>query len=206
MTIYTSYYRGQIQGEAVSISLYPPPNWKGKHLLLFAPTPELLKWWKSLAQDEAAQQEYKRHFHEILQSRQQLIELWVNKQKQNPVDMTLCCFEKSGDFCHRHQVGEEVVQTYIPELWGGEVNNSQLAVRNSQLFLTANCQYPHQVLSLIEKCHDSGYLVKCLRLRCGYYRVSLGDEDLGDWSELGLLGVLSGLCSDFYRARWFLRS
>ncbi|WP_414153286.1 hypothetical protein [Nostoc commune] len=30
---------------------------------------------------------------------------------------------------------------------------------------------------------------------------SLGNEDLGEWSELGMLGVLSGLSSDFYRAR-----
>ena len=44
MTVYTSYYSGEIRGEAVSISLYPPQNWKGKHLQEFAPTPELLKW------------------------------------------------------------------------------------------------------------------------------------------------------------------
>ncbi|MEH2340289.1 MULTISPECIES: hypothetical protein [unclassified Nostoc] len=43
MTIYTSYYRGEIRGEAISISLYPPKNWKGKHLPLFAPTPELVE-------------------------------------------------------------------------------------------------------------------------------------------------------------------
>ncbi|MFW9264870.1 hypothetical protein [Nostoc sp. CALU 546] len=44
MTVYTSYYRGEIRGKGISISLYPPENWKGKHLPLFAPTPELLKW------------------------------------------------------------------------------------------------------------------------------------------------------------------
>ncbi|MEJ6486752.1 hypothetical protein N0Y54_36760 [Nostoc punctiforme UO1] len=54
MTVYTSFYRGEIRGEAVSISLYPPKNWKGKHLPLFAPTPELLNWWKASAQDTAA--------------------------------------------------------------------------------------------------------------------------------------------------------
>jgi hypothetical protein len=110
MTVYTSYYAGITKGEAVSISLYPPKGWKGKHLPLFAPTPELLRWWKSSDKDAAAQQEYKRQFHEILQSRQQLIDLWVRKQRESSADITLCCFEKIGDFCHRHQVGEEVIQ------------------------------------------------------------------------------------------------
>lgn len=60
---------------------------------------------------------------------------------------------------------------------------------------------PQQVLSLIEKCHSSGYPVQCDRLPCGYFRVSLHGEDLGEWSELGVLGVLSGLCHEFYRGR-----
>jgi hypothetical protein len=81
MTVYTSYYRGQVIGEAISISLYPPKNWLGLHLPLFAPTPELLKWWKSSAQDAEAEQEYECRFQRILQSRQQLIDLWVRKQQ-----------------------------------------------------------------------------------------------------------------------------
>ncbi len=117
MTVYTSYYRGEIRGEGISISLYPPKNWLGLHLPLFAPTPELLKWWKASAQDTAAQSEYTREFRNTLDSRQQLIQLWVRKQKENPQDITLCCFEKTGDFCHRYQVCEEILQ----ELWGGEV-------------------------------------------------------------------------------------
>ncbi|WP_392476435.1 hypothetical protein [Nostoc sp. C110] len=40
------------------------------------------------------------------------------------------------------------------------------------------------------------------RIPCGYYRVSLHSEDLGDWSELGVLAVLSGLQQEFYRGRW----
>ncbi|BAY41280.1 hypothetical protein NIES2111_56760 (plasmid) [Nostoc sp. NIES-2111] len=41
----------------------------------------------------------------------------------------------------------------------------------------------------------------CDRLSCGYYRVSLHGEDLGEWSELGVLSVLSGLQHEFYRPR-----
>ncbi|MBD2534508.1 hypothetical protein H6G97_35495 [Nostoc flagelliforme FACHB-838] len=41
----------------------------------------------------------------------------------------------------------------------------------------------------------------CDRLACGYYQVSLHGEDLGDWSELRVLAVLSGLQQEFYRGR-----
>ncbi|MEH2430822.1 MAG: DUF488 family protein [Nostoc sp.] len=198
MTVYTSFYRGEIRGEAVSISLYPPKNWKGKHLPLFAPTPELLKWWKASVQDTAAEEEYTREFRKTLDSRQQLIQLWVRKQKENPQDTTLCCFEKTGDFCHRYQVGEEILQ----ELWGGEVGADQLQLTLVQNGLTNHPNtYPPLILSLIKKCHALGYPVKCDRLPCGYYRVSLHGEDLGDWSELGVLAVLSGLQQEFYRGR-----
>ena len=198
MTVYTSFYRGEIRGEAVSISLYPPKNWKGKHLPLFAPTPELLKWWKASAQDTAAQEEYTREFRKTLDSRQQLIQLWVRKQKDNPQDITLCCFEKTGDFCHRYQVGEEILQ----ELWGGEVGADQLQLTFVQNGLTNHpTTYPPLILSLIEKCHALGYPVKCDRIPCGYYQVSLHGEGLGDWSELGVLAVLSGLQQEFYRGR-----
>ncbi|BCL40141.1 DUF488 domain-containing protein [Nostoc sp. MS1] len=200
--IFTSYYKGEIKGEAVSISLYPPKGWNGKHLPLFAPTPELLQWWKSSAKDAAAQNEYKRRFRQILDSRQQLIGLWVGKQKDKPMDMTLCCFEPSEEFCHRHQVGEEVIQAYLPGLWGGEISATRPQLRIVQGGkINHPATFPDQVLELIDKCHASGYLVVCDRLACGYYQVSLPGEDLGVWSELGVLSVLSGLQHEFYRPR-----
>jgi hypothetical protein len=201
--IFTSYYRGEIKGEAVSISLYPPKGWTGKHLPLFAPTAELLHWWKSSAKDAIAQEEYKHRFREILDSRQQLIQLWVGKQKDKPVDMmTLCCFETTGEFCHRHQVGEEILQKYLSEFWGGEIGTTRLQMKVVQGGkINHPATYPAQVLSLIEKCHASGFLVKCDRLPCGYYQVSVHGEDLGEWSELGVLSVLSGLQHEFYRPR-----
>ncbi|RCJ40816.1 hypothetical protein A6770_37345 [Nostoc minutum NIES-26] len=33
----------------------------------------------------------------------------------------VCCFEPTEEFCHRHQVGEEIVQEYLSKLWGGEI-------------------------------------------------------------------------------------
>ncbi|MDZ8258935.1 hypothetical protein [Nostoc sp. ChiQUE01b] len=52
----------------------------------------------------------------------------------------------------------------------------------------------------------------CDRLPCRYYRVSLHGENLGDWSELGVLAVLSllrrssigGGCGCGDRYRWLL--
>ncbi|MFN6565780.1 hypothetical protein [Dendronalium sp. ChiSLP03b] len=61
--------------------------------------------------------------------------------------------------------------------------------------------FPAIVQSLLAKCYDALMPVVCLRLACGYYRVSLHGEDLGVWSELGVLGVLSGLQQEFYRGR-----
>ncbi|BAY41282.1 hypothetical protein NIES2111_56780 (plasmid) [Nostoc sp. NIES-2111] len=165
--IFTSFYRGEIKGEAVSISLYPPKGWTGKHLPLFAPTAELLHWWKSSAKDAIAQEEYKRCFREILESRQQLIGLWVGKQKDKPVDMTLCCFEATGDFCHRHQVGEEIVQEYLPEMWGGEVGATrpQLRIVESQ---KPNLTYPVPVLTLTLYCHSHERIIEEKRRK--YFR------------------------------------
>jgi hypothetical protein len=65
---------------------------------LFAPTPELLKWWKASAQDTEAKLEYERPLQEILQSRQQLIDLWMRKQQQASVDVTLLCSLEDGGF------------------------------------------------------------------------------------------------------------
>ncbi|MFS0520071.1 hypothetical protein ACEYW6_36030 [Nostoc sp. UIC 10607] len=80
--------------------------------------------------------------------------------------------------------------------------------------------YPQVIQTLLAKCHDAGYPVQCVpaspvgdatrtgcrrhRLACGYYQVSLHGEDLGDWSELGVLAVLSGLQQEFYRGRLLL--
>ncbi|MEH2044143.1 hypothetical protein [Nostoc sp.] len=57
------------------------------------------------------------------------------------------------------------------------------------------------IQTLLAKCHDAGYPAVCYRLKSGYYRVSLHDEDLGNWSELGILGVLSLLQQEFHRGR-----
>ncbi|MBE9038187.1 hypothetical protein [aff. Roholtiella sp. LEGE 12411] len=121
-----------------------------------------------------------------MQSRQQLIDLWVRKQQQSSADITLCCFEKTGDFCHRYQVGG-IVQEYLAEQWGGEIGTSQkphlTLIPGAKI--TQSATYSPQVLSLIEKCRESGYPVVCSRASCGYYQVSLVQEQHREINSFG---------------------
>ncbi|MBD2512048.1 hypothetical protein H6G91_33285 [Nostoc muscorum FACHB-395] len=71
-----------------------------------------------------------------------MIDLWVRKQQQASADITLCCFEKMGDFCHRHIVEQEVVErssltlpeASLPQMWGGEVGlvTDQMSTNRTQ--------------------------------------------------------------------------
>lgn len=123
--LYTSYYRGEIIGKGVSISIHPPAGWDGEHMKLFAPTKELLDWWKRSPQDKNAEIEYERQFREMLANKDHLIKLWVSRYEKNPTDITLLCYEGEGKFCHRHQVGEEIIKQYLPDHWGGELGKKK---------------------------------------------------------------------------------
>jgi len=85
-------------------------------LPLFAPTRELLTFWKASKKDQTAQDEYTKRFKAAMQSKNQTIDLWLIRVKG---DITLNCYEATG-FCHRHIVGE-IIKAKRPELWGGEV-------------------------------------------------------------------------------------
>ncbi|MBD2503912.1 DUF488 family protein, N3 subclade [Anabaena azotica] len=191
--IYTSYYGSKKAiGRKISISLYPPNGWEGEHLTLFAPTPNLLKWWKSSAKDKEAEEEYKSKFREILHSRKVLIKAWIEAQKESPTDMTFFCFEAKG-LCHRHQVGEEIILKYLPEMWGGEISIAPE--------YRVPATYPREIMQMIQRCHQTGHQVICDRIPCGYYQISLNGQHLGVWSELGTKQILSQLNHDFYQKR-----
>jgi hypothetical protein len=65
---------------------------------LFAPTPELLKWWKASAQDAEAKLEYKRQFLLILQSRQQLIVALGEQAERQPCGYYAVLLQESWGF------------------------------------------------------------------------------------------------------------
>lgn len=113
--IYTSYYSGRQIGKSISISLRPPKECSFDSLPLFAPSEDLLKFWKASKKDDAAQQKYSEIFRQEMDAKKSLIDLWINKL--NSSHLTLNCDEKPEDFCHRH-----ILKDYLPsELWGGEV-------------------------------------------------------------------------------------
>ncbi|WP_335009676.1 hypothetical protein [Nostoc sp.] len=59
-----------------------------------------------------------RQFRETLDSRQQLIQLWVNRQKGNPVNMTLCCSLEDWGFLPSSSSGkgDSTVRTLISQI------------------------------------------------------------------------------------------
>lgn len=105
MKIYTSFFGNVKKLEEagivpVSISLYPPRWRKWTQLRIFAPT-------KSILFDSNGDEDYTRRFKaEILDKlnpeeiKQTLLSLSANQ------DIALLCFERPGDFCHRHLVAD----------------------------------------------------------------------------------------------------
>ena len=116
--IFTSYYSGRQIGESISISLFPPKGCKFTHLPVFAPSKELLDFWKSSSKDKTAEEKYTNIFKEELNPKRNLIDLWIKKNSDKIV--TFNCFEKPGEFCHRHLLEEYFSSTK----WEGEVELS----------------------------------------------------------------------------------
>jgi uncharacterized protein YeaO (DUF488 family) len=135
--IYTSHYSGRQIGKSISISLRPPKGCSSfDPLPLFAPSEGLLKFWKSSDKDDAAQQKYSEIFREEMAIKDQFIDLWLGRIKE---DLTLNCYEKSGEFCHRYIVGE-IIKSKKPELWGGEVSelNRERGMGNGELIIATS--------------------------------------------------------------------
>jgi len=123
--IFTSHYRGPQKGAQISISIYPPQNWKGAHLPLFAPS-------KKLFDLKPSPEEYSRIFAEEMQAKNQLINIWLSKRAE---DITLNCYERLPNFCHRHLVGQ-IIKSKRPDLWGGELEESTQPSANKIKALT----------------------------------------------------------------------
>lgn len=109
--IYTSRYNSNILGAAISISLYPPKNFKGQHLHLLAPTPEVLNGYK----EDMNWERYVAGYRTNVVSRMPQIKSWLDSLTPEK-DVTLLCYEKS-EYCHRHLV-QKLIEKHRPELWG----------------------------------------------------------------------------------------
>lgn len=109
--IYTSRYNSHILGTAISISLYLPKNFKGQHLHILAPTPEVLNTYAL----DLNWERYVAGYRENVISRLPQIKAWL-KTLASEENVTLLCYEK-GEYCHRHLV-QKLIEKHHPELWG----------------------------------------------------------------------------------------
>ena len=77
--------------------------WKGEKANELVPTKELLNWWKSLSKEEQLSKEYQ------LKYKKEYVRTVLNKLNPKEIyekynNKIFLCFEKTGDFCHRHIV------------------------------------------------------------------------------------------------------
>lgn len=97
--IYTSYFanwRNFPSGyTTISIARYPPKNFVGIRGEVLAPSNALLRDWKTgvIGEDEFEA----RYRDEVKDSIKYCLHL---------KNCILCCYEKKGDFCHRHILAE----------------------------------------------------------------------------------------------------
>lgn len=126
--IYTGYFAKCKAENGVAICLYPPKGFNGEAYKALAPTERILQWWKESPQDKKAQEIYKRLYY-----RDVLNHLDVHDVARALQDRILLCYEKPGDFCHRHIVAEWLIANgyeceeanddiyYIYELFGKKI-------------------------------------------------------------------------------------
>lgn len=122
MRIYTSYFankRKLVEAgiQPIGIALYPPRWFGGKSLKVVAPTRSILK------DPEFTEERYtNRYLNEVLANVDANGFIEALKELSQGEDVALCCYEKPGDFCHRHilaewlnkQLGIEIVE-FVPE-------------------------------------------------------------------------------------------
>lgn len=108
--VYTSYYANirNLPQELCSISIAgkAPGGFKGPQFKLLAPKYETLVNFKADSNEERFKEEYKRLVLSGLKADEvyrRLKEICDNPLRQIPC---LICYEKSGDFCHRHLVAD----------------------------------------------------------------------------------------------------
>ena len=104
MKIYTSYFANSraFSKEGVmpiSIARYSPRWYQGPQFTAVAPTSYMLS-------GACSHEEYLRRYDEILGklNPQQVVSAIENISRGR--DVALCCYEKPGDFCHRHLLAE----------------------------------------------------------------------------------------------------
>jgi len=113
MKIYTSYYgnlkklmqRGIVP---INISLYPPKWFRGNSIMYLAPRPFMLG-------KNVSEEYYTKIFNEQIMPAVNLQTLAKDIEARGQgKDVALLCYEKPGDFCHRHLVADWLNKKGIP--------------------------------------------------------------------------------------------
>ena len=103
--IYTSYF-GKYRGDkGVSIARWTPNWFAGESMSCFAPSQNLLKWWKTLDKKAQNSIDYQMQYYEAY-TKETLEPLapQVHELAKQLDGKVLLCYEKPEDFCHRHIV------------------------------------------------------------------------------------------------------
>lgn len=99
--IYTSYYANHrnypVGYYPVCISRYPPKGFRGSRILELAPSADLLMDYKG---GQCNDEQYIERFN------LQLERLDVHEIAADVEKCVMLCYEKPGDFCHRHLVAK----------------------------------------------------------------------------------------------------
>lgn len=105
--IYTSYFSSRKfnVNDGVAITL-GGKFWKGEVDKTLAPTSRILNWWKNELTEEERLTPKKQAIYKALYIRDVLAKLDVKEYAKKYQNKVLLCFEKTGDFCHRHIVAE----------------------------------------------------------------------------------------------------
>lgn len=102
MKVYTSYFANskkltQAGIKVIGVALYPPRWFNGISMRNVAPTPSILH-----TKGQTREQYTERYRNEVL-SRVNPHQFMENLRSMSQGhDVALCCYEKPGDFCHRH--------------------------------------------------------------------------------------------------------
>lgn len=120
--IYTSYFsKLKYIENPISICGKAPDWYKGPQAKFLAPKFWFFDKYKKSAMDKDAQDEYTKYYKlEVLDKLDPyttLTELWSHYitnedfDVNNPPIITLICFEKPEDFCHRHLIAEWLIKS-----------------------------------------------------------------------------------------------
>lgn len=112
--IFTSYFAKARQFSpekylVVSISRFSPRGWTGTKCPVFAPSPQLLHDYKAGMDKQDYVMCYRSEMGQIKNMRDVFARL---SQLAKGRDIILCCYEKTGDFCHRHILTDIVFEKY----------------------------------------------------------------------------------------------